>query len=78
MEQSEKFSKLGIVSQFVGEAQKDPTVRQQVLNGFINLVYISPENIICNTYYRGMLLTPHYKRQLVSVVIDEAHCIKTW
>ena len=77
-EQSERFSNAGIISEFVGEAQLDPAVRQRVLRGLVHLVYVSPENIICNPQYRNMLLTPHYKKCLVAVVVDEAHCIKTW
>ena len=78
MEQSERFSSIGITSEFVGEAQLDPSVRQRVLRGLVPLVFISPEKIICNTQYRNMLLTPNYKRHLIAVTVDEAHCIKMW
>jgi len=77
-EQSERFSDIGVVSEFVGEAQLDPAVRQHVLRGLVHLVYISPEKIICNTQYRNMLLTSNYIKCLVALVVDEAHCIKTW
>ena len=40
--------------------------------------YISPESILENHKFRGMLLTSTYKRKLVAIVVDEAHCIKTW
>ena len=59
-EQTQRFTKAGISSGYVGESQKDPVVCQKVLNGLISLVYISPENIICNPHYREMLLTRQY------------------
>ena len=77
-EQSQRFCKAGIKSGFVGELQKDQTVQQKVLNGHLDLVYISPENLINNPRYRNMLHTPIYKEQLIGVTVDEAHCIKTW
>ena len=42
------------------------------------VVYISPESLICNPMFRNMLLSPVYKEKLVALVIDEAHCVKTW
>ena len=63
-EQTQRFCKAGITSGFVGESQKDPAVRWKVLNGLLDLVYISPENI-CNPQYRDMLLTPEYKERLI-------------
>ena len=47
----------------------------KVLNGNVQLVYISPE---MNKTYRSMLLSPQYQKNLVALVIDEAHCVKTW
>ena len=77
-EQAQRFSEAGIESGFIGEAQKDPVVRRKVLKGELDLVYISPENIICNSRYRNMMLKPQYKDRLIAVVVDEAHCVKTW
>jgi len=31
-----------------------------------------------NKTYRSMLLSPQYQQNLVALVIDEAHCVKTW
>ena len=77
-EQTQRFCKAGIKSGFVGELQKDKGVQQKVLNGMLDLVYISPENIINNPRYRNMLQTPSYRERLVGVAVDEAHCVKTW
>ncbi|XP_019852358.1 PREDICTED: ATP-dependent DNA helicase Q-like SIM [Amphimedon queenslandica] len=78
MDQKAKFLPMGIVAEFVGEGQLDSTAIEKVLHGDIQLLYISPESLICNPMYRNMLLSPIYKNKLVALVIDEAHCIKSW
>ena len=78
MEQTAKFTRKGINTGFLGETQTDPLVIRDVLKGAIQLVYISPEALLYNSVYRNMLLTTPYKQHLMALVIDEAHCIKTW
>lgn len=46
--------------------------------GQAQLVCISPESIIGNTRFWSMLLSPVYQEHLVALVVDEAHCVKTW
>ena len=77
-EQATRFARLGLSAEFVGEAQTSPDVKSKVLKGEIQLVFVSPENLLCNPAYRNMLLTDHYKDLLVGVAVDEAHCVKTW
>jgi bloom syndrome protein len=78
MDQKAKFAPKGIETEFVGEQQTDLMSIRKVLDGQMQLVYISPENIICNPMYRNMLLSSVYKEKLVGLVVDEAHCVKTW
>ena len=77
MEQQQKFSSKGVKAEFVGEAQTDAAVISRVLQGDLQLLYISPENLLNNKRFRSMLLTPKYKDHLVALVVDEAHCVKT-
>ena len=58
---------------FVGEAQGDPSAQARVVNGEMQIVLISPENILCNSTYRNMMLTNVYKENLIGVAVDEAH-----
>ena len=51
MDQRAKFAPLGLSTEFVGEAQEDPTATRRVLEGKIQLVYISPEAILKNWHY---------------------------
>ena len=41
-------------------------------------MFISPESILAKGIFRNMLLSPPYIKNLVAVVVDEAHCVKTW
>ena len=78
MDQKAKFSPRGLKTEFIGEAQLDRDVVRRVLTGDVQLVFISPESIISNPSYRNMLLSSKYKNNLIALVVDEAHCVKTW
>ena len=77
VEQAE-FNNLGITTEFVGEAQKDSDTQRRVICGEAQIVLISPENAIENPTYRNMFLSVRYKQRMVALVVDEAHCVKTW
>jgi bloom syndrome protein len=51
MDQKEKFILKGVSTEFLGEDQLDNNAISQVLFGSIQLVYISPESIMCNAIY---------------------------
>ena len=78
MDQRAKFAALGLNAEYVGMAQDDSEVVRRVLSGDIQLLFISPESILNNKRFRFMLLSQHYKKKLVAVAVDEAHCVKTW
>ena len=75
MDQCKRFSEKGVVAKFVGEAMTDKNVIKEVLEGRVQLLYITPESIILNRLYRNMLLSPVYKEKLAALVVDEAHCV---
>ena len=78
VDQQKKFVMKGIKAEFVGEAQTDQATVSRVLKGDLQLLYISPENILNNKRYRMMLLSEKYAKNLKVLAIDEAHCIMTW
>ena len=78
MDQKSKFTLQGVMTDFVGESQSDTEAIERVVNGHIQLVLITPESIISNPRYRSMLLSKTYQHKLVALVVDEAHCVKTW
>jgi len=75
IDQKEKFISLGLSVEYLGEAN---TASHRAINGDVQIVLISPENLLCNTKYRQMLLSPVYKERLIGVAVDEVHCVKTW
>ena len=78
MEQQHKHSGSGLSTEYVGDTQPDPTARERILNGDVQLVYITPESMLGNRVYRDMLLSTPYQNSLMALVVDEAHCVKTW
>ena len=78
IDQKEKFSQKSLTVQFVGNAQTDERVVLSVLNGEVQLVYISPESVLQNRRYRNMLSTEIYQQNLKAFIVDEAHCVKFW
>lgn len=78
VDQKKNFSPTGVTVEFVGKAQDDNAAVKRVLKGEVQLVYISPENILKNHRFRDMLLKTNYQQRLVAVVVDEAHCVQMW
>ena len=78
MDQCKKFNSKGLQAEFIGEAQTDKGIIQNVIEGKVPLVFITPENIVENPKYRKMLQSPVYKSNIAALVVDEAHCVKTW
>ena len=78
MEQRSKFSVKGVSSEFVGELQQDVEAMRGVKSGAFQLVYISPESLLQNPQWRDMLLSRIYQKNIVALVVDEAHCITQW
>ena len=52
MDQKEKFSRAGLETEFVGEAQHDPRAISSVKEGKVQLLYISPESLLINSEWR--------------------------
>ena len=78
MDQKAKFTPRGVVAEFVAEAQEDQSTNCCVLQGKVQLIFISPESLLHNRMYRSMLLSDTYRHNLVVLIVDEANCVKTW
>ena len=78
LDQKERFSRTGLRVEFVGSAQDNEDAIAEVLNGSVQLVYISPECILSNKKFRAMLHKEIYQEKLRGLCIDEAHCVKLW
>ena len=78
MDLTVKLQSRGINAAYVGEQQIDWQETKRVLEGNIEIVFISPESIIHNKAFRNMLRSEAYKERMVALIVDEAHCVKTW
>ena len=77
VDQKEKFLEKGLWVNFVGEGQDDDRALDAIVNGLVQLVYISPDSLLENKRYR-MLKSRNYQEKMVALVVDEAHCVKFW
>ena len=78
MDQQWSFKAKGIEVECIGEAQGDRDIIKKIISGNVPLILITPESITLNPLYRDMLLSQRFKNRMVTLAIDEAHCIKTW
>ena len=78
VDQRDKLKAKNVNVEFVGEAQMDYSVKDKVIQGKIELAFISPESILCNLSYRNMLRSSVCKHNLLAIAVDEPHCVKTW
>ena len=73
IDQKAKYAHKGLVIEFVGN---EHVSKKRILQGEVQLLFISPENTIANQTYRTMFLSPQYKKKYVGLIIDEAHCVR--
>ena len=72
IDQKAKFSNKGLRVEFVG-GEKGHSNIKKILQGEIQLIFISPESAIGNKSYRAMLTFKDDK--LVGLIVDEVHCV---
>jgi len=51
---------------------------EDIINAKCHLIFISPEAILSQHKWRKLLLLEAYQKNLVALVIDEAHCVRNW
>ena len=68
------FLSKGITAAFVGKEQEEKMVKDGVLKGKYQLLFIRPELLIMNLQWREMLRSEVYQQNLVELAVDEAHC----
>ena len=47
-----------------------------LVEGKVQLLYISPESLLINSEWREMLQSDIYREKLVAFVVDKVHCVK--
>ena len=56
----------------------DDKLNEDVCDGCYQVVFMSPEALLVDTERRDMLLNSHFQKNLVGLIVDEAHCVKKW
>ena len=75
-DQVRQMMERGTSTVYVGEA--DSATKTEVCEGKFQLMYLSPEALLTNPTWQDMLQSPVYQGNLVTFVVDEAHCVKKW
>ena len=71
------YSAKGISAAYItGESPEE--MRKGVEKGLYQLVYITPELLICNSRWRRMLTGDAFVDRLMAFIVDEAHTVKKW
>ena len=73
-DQTAKFRAKGLKSAYVGGEVESGGV----MEGDMQLVYLSPESVVTHTHWREMFKTPCYQNNLVCFAVDEAHLVEKW
>ena len=66
---------LGYSATYIGEDEKN---EQSILQGAYTFLYCSPESIVGNDKWRGMILSEPYQRYLQLIAVDEGHTLLQW
>ncbi len=56
----------------------DPETKMTIMAGDVQLVFMSPEQVLRRGVWRNMLRSAVYQERLIAFVVDEAHCVKKW
>jgi len=76
MEDQKSYLKsLGITVGAIGDDKDENTAIEK---GQMSIVLTSPESLLGNMKWRKMLTSEVYAKNLIGVVVDEAHCISHW
>ena len=71
----------GVSSIYVSKNMSDGTnesQEQKLYEGKYQIIFFSPEALVCDDTWREMIQTKVYKDNVVAFVVDEAHLIKKW
>ncbi len=77
-DQVAKFTERRLKCAYVGEEQTDSHVKSAVVVGDYQVVYLSPESLLCVHEWREMFRSTVYHDNLIALAVDEAHCVEKW
>ena len=68
----------GLSTVYMSGDLSDKNIENDTFKGRCQLVFIRPELLMTNLYWREMMRTDVYQKHVVAFVVDEAHCIIKW
>lgn len=68
---------LGLSAIALHDEQSEERLKE-VEKGAFTYLFASPEKMLSVERWRKLLLTEHYRKFLVAITVDEAHCISQW
>ena len=74
IDQHAKYTPSDHITEFVAEAQCEEKAIDRVIRTEVQLVYISPESVMCNPTYMDVFISLPFKKRLIAPAVDEAHC----
>ncbi len=73
------LTRKGLTVLYTGEvSDNDDQLVTEVHEGRYQVLFFSPESLLRHERWRDMLLSTVYKKKLVGLIVDEAHCVKKW
>nr|CAJ38800.1 putative RecQ family DNA helicase protein [Platynereis dumerilii] len=75
IEQCQTLNSLGFTAVCLGD---DGNKEEDIIEGKFQFIFTSPESILENVKWRGMLRSSTYQRRTGLIVIDEAHTVTQW
>ena len=72
------LSTRGLATTYVSAESSDNSMKDGVIKGEYQLVYIIPELLMVNLKWREMLRSTVYQSKLRGFIVDEAHCVTKW
>ena len=76
-DQVQYLKSVGLTAIAIHDEQGEDTLNK-VEEGQYTYLFASPEKMLKSDRWRGLLSSDVYRKSLISVVVDEAHCISQW
>ena len=78
-DQVSAITSMGVSATYITDKEATKAaIKQTIIKGDYQIVFISPEALIGGMEWRSMLATDHYVENLIALVIGKAHCVKKW
>ena len=75
-DQVQKYTRAGITCTFIGSEQTDEI--EDIFQGCYNVLFASPESLLTVPLWRDMLSSNTYQKNVIGLIVDEAHCVHMW